>query len=186
MPNWCENQLSISGKKYDMDKFIDVINENGEYKLLTNLYPMPSELDIESASMRGEEYWTEQQRANKEKYGFTDWYSWRIHNWGCKWPESDLSVSQEYGTAGMTSDGTTVFTIAFRFETPWGPPIEAFEKISNDYPELLFCLYFEEPGMGFCGERVWGNGELVSSTDSELVNRFFDEPYLYEHTIIKK
>ena len=36
----------------------------------------------------------------------------------------------------------------------WGPPIEAFDKISQDFPKILFCLYYEEPGMGFCGRKV--------------------------------
>lgn len=178
MPNWCENNLSIYGKIEDMDKFINVISKDGGgYDLLENLYPTPDELNIGNVPMVPDE----QMLKNKEKTGYTSWYDWRVDKWGTKWPESDLSVGQEYT---KHNDGTAV--IAFNFETAWAPPIAAFHKISEDYPNLLFCLYYEEPGMAFCGTNVWANGEEKESTESELISRYFDEEYLYEQYIENK
>lgn len=176
MPNWCENNLSIYGKKEDMEKIMKVITSTEqEYSLLESLYPTPEALNIGDASFAKD---SPEQIANKEKYGYADWYDWRIDKWGCKWPESSLEIGQEYTEYGDYA------VIAFNFETPWSPPIEAFSKISQDYPNLLFCLYYEEPGMGFCGRNVWANGETKEEDSSELISRWFDEDYLYTEYVV--
>lgn len=177
MPNWCENNLSIYGSVEDMNKILSVMKkEDGEYSILEALYPTPEELNIGNVSFNPDE----QQIANQEKYGYKSWYDWRIDKWGCKWPESELFLGQEYT---LNDNGNGV--IAFNFETPWGPPIEAFNKISQDYPNLLFCLYYEEPGMGFCGKNVWAKGECIESEESQMVSSYFDEDYLFEMYIDK-
>ena len=175
MPNWCSNNLSVHGKIEDMKKFMEVITiGEDEYSLLSKLYPTPEELNIGDVSFTVDE----QQQANLEKYGYKSWYDWRIEKWGCKWPESDLYVGQEYTE---NKDGTA--TIAFNFESPWSPPLEAFDKISLDYPNLLFCIYYEEPGMAFCGNCVWAQGERKEQSQSELISSYFDEDYLFDEYI---
>jgi len=178
--------LSITGKEEEVKRIFEIIEQpvdnGGEYNIIANLYPCPEEL-LGTTATRDESNWTEQQKANKEKYGYTDWYQWRIDKWGTKWPDSDTR-SESDPVIATSSDG--VSTIAFGFETPWGPPIEAFHKISSDYPNLLFCLYYEEPGMGFCGKNIWANGEEVESESSELISSYFDEDYLYEHYVENK
>lgn len=177
MPNWCENFLSITGNPEEMDKFHEIIKTgDGEYELLERLYPTPEDLKIGNVSTVPDE----KQLNNLEKYGYKSWYDWRIDKWGCKWPESSLHVSQEYGSIGDLNQ------IAFRFETPWGPPNQAFDKISSDWENLLFCLYYEEGGIGFCGKRVWGNGEIMEEYDGELIQNYFDEFYLYDTYITNK
>lgn len=179
MPNWCENNLSIFGKIEDMEKLMEVITiSEDEYELLEKLYPTPEELNVGNVSTISPD---EQQLANQEKYGYKSWYDWRIDKWGTKWNENDLSIGQEYT---VQNDDWSV--IAFNFNTAWAPPIEAFDKISVDYPNLLFCLYYEEPSMAFCGKNVWINGESIESSQAELVTRYFDEEYLYEVNINKK
>ena len=172
MPNWCSNNLSVYGKKEDMQKFMEAITkEDGEYSLLENLYPTPEELNIGNVSFTVDE----QQQANFEKFGYKSWYDWRIDKWGTKWPESELHLGQNYTE---NADGTSV--IAFNFESAWSPPIEAFDKISKDYPNLLFCLYYEEPGMCFCGNNVWAKGKCVESEQANLVSSYFEEQYLFD------
>lgn len=178
MPNWCENELSLYGKTEEVEKILNVMRkEDGEYSILESLYPTPQELNIGDVPFVPNEY----MKQNKEKLGYTSWYDWRISNWGCKWPENYLYVDQEYT---KNDNGTSV--IHFKFETPWGPPIEAFNKISEDYPNILFCLYYEEPGMGFCGKNVWADGECKESEESELITHHFDEEYLFDSYIDNK
>jgi hypothetical protein len=175
MPNWCSNNLSIYGKIEDMKKLMEVITiGEDEYSLLEKLYPTPDELNIGDVSFTVDE----QQQANFEKFGYKSWYDWRIAKWGTKWPESDLHVGQDYTE---NKDGTAV--IAFNFESAWCSPLEAFDKISMDYPNLLFCIYYEEPGMGFCGSAVWGDGERQQNSQAELIDRYFDEEYLFDSYI---
>ena len=178
MPNWCSNNLSIHGKQEDMKKLMEVITiSEGEYSLLEKLYPTPEALNIGDVSMNPDE----QQKANLEKYGYKSWYDWRIDKWGTKWAESDLYVNQDYTEH---SDGTA--SIALSFESAWCPPLEAFDKISMDYPNLLFCIYYEEPGMAFCGNCIWALGERKEETQSELVTSEFDEDYLFEEFITNR
>ena len=158
-----------------MKKLMEVITiGEDEYSLLEKLYPTPDELNIGDVSFAVDE----QQQANFEKFGYKSWYDWRIAKWGTKWPESDLHVGQDYTE---NKDGTAV--IAFNFESAWCSPLEAFDKISIDYPNLLFCIYYEEPGMGFCGSAVWGDGERQQNSQAELIDRYFDEEYLFDSYI---
>ena len=178
MPNWCSNNLSVYGKTEDMKKFMEVITiGDDEYSLLEKLYPTPEELNIGDVSFTVDE----QQQTNFDKYGYKSWYDWRIAKWGCKWPESDLHLGQDY-TENL--DGTSV--VAFNFESPWCSPLEAFDKISMDYPNLLFAIYYEETGMAFCGKTIWANGERVENYQAELIDRYVDEEYLFEEYINNK
>lgn len=172
MPNWCSNNLSVYGPKDEMDKFIEVIKiSDGEYNLLEKLYPTPEDLMIDSSFGKD----SPEQISNREMYGYADWYDWRIAKWGTKWTESDLCLGQEY----TVNEDANTGTIAFNFETAWSPPLEAFDKISEDWPELLFCIYYEETGMSFCGNAIWKNGRKESE-EANLISRYFDEEYLYE------
>jgi hypothetical protein len=179
MPNWCENQLSITGKPDDMKPFLEKIRKvNGDYRLLEALYPTPKDLLLDGQNTYiSEDKWTPEQKANHEKYGYADWYFWRIDKWGTKWQEDDLYLAQDY----HVNDRNGLASIAFSFNSAWSPPIEAFNKIAADYPNLLFTLYYEEPGMGYCGSNVWAKGECVQSEHADLIGRYFDEDYLFEH-----
>jgi len=185
MPNWCENHLVIAGKEKDLDILISKIKEvpshlsEKEYKsvdgycLFENFYPTPADLLIGNAPMNP----TDEQKANLEKYGYADWYSWRIDNWGTKWQESNLFVAQEK----HVSERGGIASIGFNFDTAWGPALDLFNKASGDYPNLIFCLYYEEPGMGFCGRNIWANGQEVERTEGDIISNYFDEEYLYEY-----
>jgi hypothetical protein len=176
MPNWCENRISIYGPTPKIEEIFEKIKtpvEDGqEFNILENLYPTPQELNIGHAPMNN---LTDQQIANKEKYGYPDWYQWRIDHWGTKWPDTDTGLNE---AVMNNSDGYGILN--FYFDSAWAPPIEAFHKISSDYPELIFCLYYQEPGMGFCGKNIWAKGECQEEESAELITDYFDEQYLYE------
>lgn len=75
----------------------------------------------------------------------TDWYGWNVDNWGTKWDVSDGNFDLEED--GLSGHGW--------FNTAWGPPIAAFEKLQ----ELGFSIdaLYHECGMGFAG--TWEDGE---------------------------
>lgn len=186
MPNWCENHLVIAGKEDELDKLISKIKEvpshlssdeikmEEGYCLFENLYPTPADLLIGDVPMLAE---TDEQKSNLEKHGYSDWYSWRIDNWGTKWQETGLSIAQEK----HVSKNTGIASIGFNFDTAWAPALGVFEKASQLYPNIMFCLYYQEPGMGFCGRNIWMNGEEVESQEGEIISDYFDEDYLYEY-----
>lgn len=56
----------------------------------------------------------------EEKYGYDNWYDWRIANWGVKWNASQTDYIPE--------DGTLLFN------TPWSIPYLVLAKIAEDNP----------------------------------------------------
>ena len=154
MPNWCENKLDISGNETDIAKLREKIlvkSEVGDNLNFTMelLLPTPKELlEMTSPVMwRGDENDTDGKlefekkvEELQQKYGHSDWYSWRVDNWGTKWDCADSEVL----------DDEKEFISIF-YQTAWGPNTEFVTTIAKMFPELAFKLSFEESGNGFCG-----------------------------------
>ena len=50
MPNWCDNQITITGDKSVIDKIEKIVREEKDDQGLLNfMYPMPKELDDTTA-----------------------------------------------------------------------------------------------------------------------------------------
>jgi hypothetical protein len=140
MPNWCDNQVTITGPKSVIDKIEKIAKEEkGAGGLLNFFQPMPKELRDTTAD--GSE--------NKElmkKYGYSDWYGWACDNWGTKW-----DISEFYG---VDRDGDT---ISFAFSSAWSPPVGAYEYFLAKNEECSLKAYYYEGGCDFMG--VWDNGD---------------------------
>ena len=70
MPNWCNNNITITGPNKVIDKIEKIVkDETGKSgQLLNYFYPMPKELeDTEGLSKK------------------PNWYDWRVDNWSTKW-----------------------------------------------------------------------------------------------------
>jgi hypothetical protein len=143
MPNWCNNVATLNASKGMIDKIVEGATGDG---VLQSLLPCPQDLLIEKgyfADTDKQAALEAQGRANVEKYGYADWYDWRVANWGTKWDLCDVAVNR-------VDDETVTLT----FDTAWSPPIEAYDK--------LLCMgiavnaFYYEPGMAFCGQ--WEDG----------------------------
>ena len=174
MPNWCENKLDVSGNKIDIQKFKEstlVKAEKGDeiHFTMNLLYPTPPELLEQSApnNWRGEETDTEGKlefekkiEELKQKYGHTDWYDWRVDEWGTKWDAADTYVL----------DDEDEF-LSIQYNTAWSPNMEWVKTIAKQFPELTFTLWFEEPGNGFCGVyEVTDEDEDLCEGDLEWID----------------
>ena len=139
MPNWCDNQVTITGSKSVIDKIEKIANEEkGAGGLLNFFQPMPKELRDTTAD--GSE-----DKKLLEKYGYSDWYGWACDNWGTKW-----DISEFYG---VDRDGDT---ISFAFSSAWSPPIGAYEQFLIDNKDCSLKAYYYEGGCDFMG--VWEDG----------------------------
>ena len=140
MPNWCDNQVTITGPKSVIDKIEKIAKEEkGAGGLLNFFQPMPKELRDTTAD--GSE--------NKDlikKFGYSDWYGWACDNWGTKW-----DISEFYGVDRQ--DGM----ISFAFSSAWSPPIGAYEYFLAKNEDCTLKAHYYEGGCDFMG--VWDNGD---------------------------
>lgn len=177
MPNWCINTLEVQGKSEDLDRFMTKLKSvrKDELSLFQALIPMPSDYNTEpTAIFKDQSEWTENEKLCFEKYGHKDWYSWCNANWGVKWDISDVYWEDakpvrayDYELKEFVETGEKKITI--EYQTPWAAGEEALEKaFSEDYPELSFHLYYEEPGMAFHGGLTVHKGEVIYNQSQEL------------------
>lgn len=176
MPNHCNNTLGVLGKTEEVEKFVefvtnkDFVKKGDEYTIFKNLMPMPEELEGTTSPSK---------TINKElieKYGSDNWYDWCYKNWGTKWGDysitkSDLANLVQYSYP-FKEDGvkdydngiedTSNSYVHFYYDTAWGPGSEELSiLLCNQFPNLNFNLYYEEPGMGFAGQVKIKEGVIV-------------------------
>jgi hypothetical protein len=94
-----------------------------------------------------------------DKYGYSDWYDFRVAKWGTKWNACDVEMQLEDETE-----------VSISFNTAWSPPLEVIEAIAKKYPFADITLSYYEEGMGVQGEiKNWGecNCEDCGECDCE-------------------
>jgi hypothetical protein len=170
MPNWCTNRLQVTGDKHELNKFKEqtlVKSDNSDTIDFTMelLHPTPKELleQTSPAMWRGEADDIEGKLAFentleelKQKYGHTDWYNWRVVNWGTKWDVAESCICD---------DEDEIFSVDY--DTAWAPNNAWVNYIAKKFPTLEFRLSYEEPGMDFCGVYIV-KGEYEELNESEL------------------
>ena len=157
MPNWCDNQITITGPNSVIDKIENIVkDENNPGNLLEFMSPMPKELRDTTAD--GSE-----DKKLMQKYGFSDWYGWAVENWGTKW-----DINEFYGVDRQGD------TISFGFSSAWGPPLGAYEYFLAKNEEVSIKSYYYEGGCDFMG--CWDNGddECVQPSDYRSTDQFWD------------
>ena len=173
MPNWCYNNLIITGDEKQIKAFKDKAKNKDTELSFNNFVPLPKELENSISPVKivpKDKYEKELAKAKAEnkkskisfglpiteemskelirKYGFNNWYDWKVNNWGTKW---DISAGLEEKENGH---------LVYSFDTAWSPPIEWLQKVSEQYDKLKFNLYYEEPSMCFRGEALAENGQI--------------------------
>ena len=169
MPNWCNNNISISGPTETIKQLWEDAHPDTEaFELLQAMAPMPAELeDTTSPSEDG-----------------NDWYSWRVNNWGTKWDVSDEGLEFiDYG------NGTSEIT--GWFDSAWAPPIGAYNKFLDDMDNCSIQASYHEPGMDYAGfysdgedeylENLHEEFKLPEDERSDLYNRLDEEYNLSEN-----
>ena len=173
MPNWCSNYLRITSEDTTIiDKICKGIeNDEGLFSLF---YPIPEELNYQVGHPPTKT--DDEIQALKEKYGATDWYTWSLKNWGCKWDACDIDIV----------DGNDTDSLTIIFSTPWGPPITFYKKFANDYKVEIYADYSEE-GMDFCGkiQSYVLDGEVYFNEDYRSIDEMRDD-ILSRYIVINK
>lgn len=171
MPNWCNNNIEITGPASKINAIWTAATDEENNGLLNAMVPMPSQLR-DTVKGTGDDAQTEQYD------GFTNWYDWSVSRWGTKWDISTEGL--EYTDNG---DGTA--TISGWFDSAWSPPIEAYNTWLENNEDCTLNASYYEPGMDFGGfydngddlylEELHEEFKLPEAQQSELYRRLDDE-----------
>jgi hypothetical protein len=179
MPNWVENDLTITAKSKkavaDLQRFKELVYTKGKYKEgdanvdcpldFEKIVPFPEEVyeeakdreeieELRKNGKKGEADKLEILYKLKEHKEF-DWHSWNIINWGTKW--NSRFWGSDYPQVGKNN-------LFYNFSTAWNPPFPIIFVASKLFPNLNFKLKYYEAGMGFCGMVEYKNGHQLKST----------------------
>ncbi len=174
MPNWCDNQITITGPSSVIDKIEKIVNEesnNAENGLLQFFHPMPKELlETEAGPLAKTKKEKQARQARKLKFGAENWYDWRVNNWGTKW-----EVCEFYGVDKQPDALIGDSTISFAFSSAWSPPIGAYEKFLENNPDCFIRAYYYEGGCDFMG--LWEDGvdDCYAPSDYKSTDDFWQD-----------
>jgi hypothetical protein len=152
MPNWCNNNLTLTHKDPAMIKRAYDALERGEF--LQEFVPVPEQLKIVAGCVGDpdEQKKLEADTArNVEELGYGNWYDYCCGEWGTKW---DVG---EQGASDIHPDGTMLHTY---FDSAWAPPTRAYDKLV----ELGFgveAMYYEG-GMCYAGSYGENGDEEIN------------------------
>lgn len=172
MPNWCANSLKLVATTPDSEKKLaEIVQELERAKgagesaeIFKLIKPIPQALLDTVAGFRGhgtpEQAALElEQAANLKKYGYKDWYSFCIGEWGTKW-----DMNNQYEDEPYTIEGNRVTMV---FDTAWSPPMEIYYALEEMGFEVE-ATYVEQ-GVGYIG--YYSNGE----DHCEEMNQFYPD-----------
>lgn len=106
-----------------------------------------------------------QAKANLERFGYKDWYEWRIDKWGTKWNACDVDV-----------ETVEPCFISVWFSTAWAPPIPLFEALCAQHPRVSATLRYIEPGFNMAG-TARGEGGVVEDYPEDDIRSFGEEHF---------
>ena len=147
MPNWCQNGVTFTHE--DPAMITRIADAYKEDRLFKEFFPCPPELlETEPVGENFNDRVAAREEANRERFGFADWYEWAVNNWGTKW---DISSDDGEPTKQDLN------SIMLSFSTAWTPPVGFYDKMT----ELGFDVvaYYLEEGMGFVGKYTNEDGD---------------------------
>ena len=161
MPNWCDNQVTITGPNSVIDKIEKIVKEDDSHEnngLLNFFHPMPKELEGTTSPSSSAD------KPQPMVEGFDCWYDWRVEKWSTKW-----EVCEFYGVDRQGD------TISFGFSSAWSPPIGAYEQFLVDNEDCSLKAYYYEGGCDFMGEWDNGSDDCYAPSDYKSTDDFWQD-----------
>ena len=140
MPNHICNIVKVKGDSEEVKNFMkSVAKEKAQYKNEATGY---GTIDFNKVI------------PEPEYKNNTDWYDWRIQNWGTKWN------AYEHVKTGNENE--------LYFLTAWSAPKEIYEALTKKFPNLTIEVDYADENMGYnCGKMVFENGEMVAELKTQ-------------------
>ena len=163
MPNWFYFSLNVSGKKENVQAFV----ENVKGKEGTNYEGR--EFDFNHFIPQPEGLYDEKSEDNI----FPNWYNWNIENWGTKW---NASVDDAY----LVSDKEGFpYEYHYDMRTAWADPRPVIIKMLEMYPDLDFDISGEEESNAY-GIYVSSSEDVFLEEEPTLIDEMNDKEVFWE------
>ena len=167
MPNWCNNNISITGPNSVIDKIEKIVKEEKEDNGLLNFFhPMPKQLEGTTSPSSSAD------KPQPMVEGFDNWYDWRVENWSTKWEVCEFyGVDRQYHSEQNEGEST----ITFGFDSAWSPPINAYEQFLSDNEDCSLKAWYYEGGCDFMGEWDNGQDDCYAPSDYKSTDDFWQD-----------
>jgi len=129
MPNWFELRIDITGKREEVQEFVQNVKGSKSYETedyefdFNHFIPQPSNIFRGSISMREEKMFIEK--------GIPNWYDWNRDNWGTKW-------NSQLHSSDCSVDHPLHYVHTYNISTAWADPRPILHKMIEMYPHLEF------------------------------------------------
>jgi len=191
MPNWVFNGLTIEGNPEQVKNLIKQMNKPFVYsitptgdlaysveqtKYVNPIFAFHNIYSYRDAGITDEQYHAQPPRSTEKdwfKFDTNDWYNFNVREWGTKW---DVAVSEDNKYPDTTieeAENGENYVVHYNFNTAWSRPVPALQKLSAQYPTLLFTLSYEEE-TGWGGEMEFLRGEVISESEYDNMCRDCD------------
>ena len=169
MPNWCDNQVTITGPNSVIDQIEKIVKEDDSHEntgLLNFFHPMPKQLEGTTSPSSSAD------KPQPMVEGFDCWYDWRVEKWSTKWEVCEFyGVDRQYLTE--QNEGESVIT--FGFSSAWAPPIGAYEQFLVDHEDCSLRAFYYEGGCDFMGEWDNGSDDCYAPSDYKSTDDFWQD-----------
>ena len=169
MPNWCDNQITITGPNSVIDKIEKIVKEDDSHEntgLLNFFHPMPKQLEGTTSPSSSAD------KPQPMVEGFDCWYDWRVEKWSTKWEVCEFyGVDRQY--LSEQNEGESVIT--FGFSSAWAPPIGAYEQFLVDNEDCSLKALYYEGGCDFMGEWDNGSDDCYAPSDYKSTDDFWQD-----------
>jgi len=193
MPNWVYNGLTVEGKPESVKKMMEQLNTpfvrvHDNWNVATQkfekqqvTYPNPVFAFWNIIKPTDMEAYDGPQPKNENleeamKFKSDHWYDWNVRNWGTKWDVAVSSLETNPDTYMEDTVNGENHVVYYNFETAWSRPMGALTKLSEQYPDLLFTLSYEEE-TGWGGELELLRGKVISESEYDNMCRNCDGTY---------
>jgi hypothetical protein len=200
MPNWVYNGLTIEGKPDSVKALMEQMNQpfvrvHDNWNIKTQqfekqqvTYPNPVFAFWNIIKPTNMEAYDGPQPKNKDlaeamMFASDHWYDWNVRNWGTKWDVAVSSVDTHPDTTVEDTVNGENHVVHYNFQTAWSRPMPALLKLSEQYPDLLFTLSYEEE-TGWGGELEILRGTVISESEYDNMCRNCDATYTDEDIVV--
>jgi len=148
MPNWCFNRVTVFGEPEEIAAFRTFVEGPTSKFDFDKIKPVPRELDaaredrvLPDGTVIGvckpSGFIGEQDLV--DRFGAANPIEWVSRNWGTTKIAFDVEVDDDE------------IMVEYRFNTAWGPPSGIYLQLVEQFPQLGFSWFYDEPGNELAG-----------------------------------